>query len=292
MSRIKLITDSTSDIPEGLIGDLDIEILSIPIAVNGKEHFERVDFTSEEFYQILLDSKEIPVTAHINAATYLDAYRRAAGEGADDLINVTINAKGSSTYDAARLAAEMFRKQEPDSKMNIHVLDSRAYSMAYGHIVLEAAKMARDGAQAADIVTHIHDWLDSAEIYLCCFTLDFAKRSGRISSAAAFVGEMLGLRPIIRMVDGNNDVIRKIRGDKNVIATMCGICCEAMAQGGEYCVMKGMLDEPADDLAAQMLEQLGYPPTGIYHLGPSVSINAGPKAVGVVVRGKKRAAGR
>ena len=90
------------------------------------------------------------------------------------------------------------------------------------------------------------------------------------------------------MVDGGNNVLEKVRGDKNVVPRVCALCQKAIAAGGEYIIVRGMLDEPAEELSALLEEKLGYPPKGVYTIGASVSINAGPRIIAVVVRGQKR----
>ena len=290
MSKIKLVTDSCCDIPVEISKNLDIEVLCIPIAVDGKSYLERQDFTNQEFYHLLLKSKEIPSTSRINTTEYLECYRRAARQGYEGLINVIISGTGSGTFESAQMAAELFKKEEPElaSKMCIQLIDSRSYCMGYGYAVIQAAKMLRQGATFEDTVSYIQEWVDSVEIYLACYTLDFAKKSGRISSTAAFVGELLGLRPVIRMVDGQNQVIEKVRGDKNVVPAVCKQACRSLVKGGEYLVVKGMFDEPANELARLLTEKLGYPPKGIYSIGPSVATNSGPNIVAVILRGARR----
>ncbi|MCI8624173.1 MAG: DegV family protein [Provencibacterium sp.] len=290
MQKIKLLTDTTSDIPAELAQELGIELKSIPLAVNGKSYLEGKDFTNQEFYELLMRSTEIPATSRINAIDFLESYCRAASEGVTDLIHVTICAAGSGTYESALTAQEMFRSKEPQlaAGMRIHLLDSRSYSFGYGHAVLEGARLARGGAQADEVISSITGWLDSTEIFLACYSLDFAKKSGRIHSTAAFVGELLGLRPIIHMVDGGNHILEKVRGDKNVVPAVCRLTKAALAEGGTYYIMKGMLDEPAGELQALLTEQIGYPPAGVYNLGASVSINSGPKVIATVIQGKRR----
>ena len=90
------------------------------------------------------------------------------------------------------------------------------------------------------------------------------------------------------MVDGQNQVIEKVRGDKNVVPAVCKQACRSLVKGGEYLVVKGMFDEPANELARLLTEKLGYPPKGIYSIGPSVATNSGPNIVAVILRGARR----
>lgn len=290
MSHIKIITDTACDIPQGIADQHGIEILCFPITIDGKGYFERKDFSTDEFYQILLESKEIPVTSRINADVFVESYKKAAQEGVKDVIVLTINSLGSGTNESAHLALTMLQQENPGilQRMNVHIIDSKSYSYAYGYAAVHAAEMAEKDADIDEILEFMEDWLAGIDIYLACYNLDFAKKSGRISSAAAFVGELLGLRPVIRMVDGGNKVLQKVRGDKNVVPAVCDLACKAIRPGGEYIIMKALLDEPAQELAAMMEKRLGYPPVAVYKIGAAIAINAGPRMVAAMVRGPRR----
>ena len=121
------------------------------------------------------------------------------------------------------------------------------------------------------------------------YTLDFAKKSGRISCAAAFVGEVLGLRPVFTIIDGEIKIIEKVRGDKNIVPKMVKAVVQRIAEkGSDYQVLSAYSEEPANELAQSLTKELGYPPSGIYKIGASVTINSGPKVVGVALTGRKR----
>lgn len=287
--KIKWITDTACDIPPDMAEELGIEILPFPVLVDGKDYLDNA-FTPEEFYRVLLQAKEIPVTSRIRTEEFLSRYRAAAEEWMTDIVHITISSTGSGTYESALMAKQQFVEKYPSlaARTHVHIFDSKSYSFGYGHALAEGAMRAAGGDPIEEILDYIREWIDSTEIFLACYSLDFARRSGRINSTAAFVGEMLGLRPVIHMVDGGNNVIDKVRGDKNVVPRVCERAAKALVPGGENYVMQGMLDTPAEELAAALTKQIGYPPRGIYHLGPAVSTNAGPRSVAAVVRGVKR----
>ena len=134
MQKIKIVTDSASDIPQEDLEALGIEMLSIPIAVDGKGYFERKSFSIEEFYDILDGASEIPVTSRIPEQDYFACYRGAMEKGYTHLINVTINASGSGVNAAAHMARDRFYADIPGArqKLEIHIVDSGTYSLAYG----------------------------------------------------------------------------------------------------------------------------------------------------------------
>ncbi|MDF2566781.1 MAG: domain protein DegV family, partial [Oscillospiraceae bacterium] len=167
MQKIKIITDSACDIPKEYEKELDIQIIPFSIAVDDKSYLERVDFTNQEFYDILESSPRIPVTAHITSVQFNEIFEKSYRDGYTDVILITINSKGSNTYDAALIGKDLFyqENQEAFSKINIHIIDSLNYTLAYGYPVIEAAKKVQKGASSDEIVAFLEDWFASVEIY-------------------------------------------------------------------------------------------------------------------------------
>lgn len=290
MEKIRFITDSACDIPAALAEQYHIQILPIPITIGSQTYLERVDFTNEQFYQKLLESPALPVTSHITALDFMQAYHTAAEEGYTHVILVTINSAGSNMFSAANLAVQMLAEEYPAAaaRLTIEVLDSKNYTVSYGMKLVEAARLVQQGKTAAEITLWLREWFDSCEIYFTPFTLEFVKKSGRVNSTAAFVGDILGLRPVIRLMDTRNEVLEKIRGDKNIVPTLARYAQNRMVKGSPYYVVHGMEAAPGQELAKLMKKQVGYPPVGIYPVGACIAINAGPRVVGIVLQGQLR----
>lgn len=291
---IAFLTDSACDIPEDLARRYSITVMSIPINVDGKEYLERVDFTNQEFYDILENCKSIPSTSHVPSVSFVEEYQKAMDNGITDLIHVTINSKGSNMYHAALMARDQFYEECPQAKetFRIHVMDSRTYTIAYGCGIVEAAKLAEEGKDAEMVLAFLENWFSSIEIYFSVYSLDFVKKSGRVSVAAAFVGELLGLRPIIRMLDGDPVIIDKVRGDKAILSRLLRAAKESMEQSGlekpAYYIIHGSPAKEAQELENLLEQELGYPACGSYEAGAAISINSGPRVIGVILKGKDR----
>ena len=237
MSKIALMTDSASDIPVSFEKQYGIDILPFMITVDGKSYVERQDFTNEEYYQILARCVDIPKTSQITMMRFEEKFSEYNAKGIDDLIYVSINSGGSNTYNAALMACQSFKEENPDSKMNIYVVDSHNYSMTYGWAVCEAARKITGGADAKSIVEYLEDHFARVEVALSMYTLKFVKKSGRVSAAAAFAGELLGLRPIITIIDGVTATVSKVRGDVNVMPALIAHAKKRISQGSGYLVM-------------------------------------------------------
>ena len=177
MEKIKFITDSASDIPEEEARAYGIEVLPIPIAIDGKDYHERVDFTNREFYKLLTDAARIPVTSHIPHTRYAEVYRHAAEDGYRKIINVTINSKGSNMFAAANMGRDLFAEEYPElaQKTQITVIDSLCYTYTYGYAVVQAAKQAEEGRSYEEILAYLDDYFSRAETYFSVYNLDFAE---------------------------------------------------------------------------------------------------------------------
>ena len=284
MEKIKFMADTPCDITDEDLKRYNIDMPSVPITVDGQSFFERRSFSIKEFYKVLNEAEEIPATSRVPAADFMDCYQRAFNEGYTTVINVTINAGGSGTNASAIMAREMFFQEVPQAvnKIDIHIIDSKTYSMGYGYPVMEAAKMAEAGASSQDILAYLNEWFNAVEIYLGCYSLKHAKKSGRINAAAAFVGDMLGLRPIIRMVDGETTIVEKIRGDKNLVPRLFEIYKrERRSADDPVIVVHGEDDECGAELCALLEAELGHK-IPMYNIGASIAINAGPNIVALV----------
>ncbi len=288
MGKIALLTDSACDLPLELEKKYpQIEILPFEITVGGQTYVERRDFTFESYYDLLAKSTEIPKTSQITAVRFLERFCAYADEGYSDLIYVSINRAGSGSNDAARMAANMLCEERPGTAMRVHVVDSRTYSMAYGWHVCEAARMLQSGADAPTLVAYLEDKFARMEVMLSMYTLRYVKKSGRVSAAAAFAGELLGLRPIIRMIDDKTATVAKVRGDTAVMPGLIAQAKKRMAEGSPYGV--GGTDEGNIKMLAKMCKaEFGRPPVATFLLGACVATNTGPNAVAIVYEGEQR----
>lgn len=277
MSKIKILTDTASDIPLLQAENAGIDMLSFMLTVDGDSYQEQRDLSKEEFYEILEHSAELPSTSQITAFTFVETFRRYLDEGYTDVIYVSINANGSATYQNACNARNTLYEDYPGAKekMRIHILDSGNYTMTYGYPVLQAKQMADEGKSADEILDYLHHWLENVGVYFLPMTLKFVKKSGRLTAAAAFAGELLGLRPLIRISHGVISVSEKVRGEKNIVSKMTDKICSVIQKDSPYIVIQGSSAEYADLVEAALTERLGYPPVDRTKIGSAVAINAG-----------------
>ncbi len=284
MEKIKLITDSTSDIPLPAAEELGIDVLSIMLSINGGSYAEQRDLSTDEFYELLVQTDELPTTSQITAFTYEEKFKEYLDAGYTDVICVTINSKGSATHQNAIMARNAIYENYPmaQEQMRIHIIDSKCYTAVYGYSVQQAARMAARGICAEEIVRYLEDWFSKAVVYVIPSTLKYAKKSGRISAAAAFAGDLLGLKPVIRFADGENVVIEKVRGEKKIVPALIEKA-EGMIKDAPYLVLRGANSDLPEELAQELTDRIGYPPEEIVKIGAAVSMNIGPEITAVLM---------
>ncbi len=284
MEKIKLLTDSTSDIPLPVAEELGIDVLSIMLSVNGGSYAEQRDLSTDEFYELLVQSDELPTTSQITSFTYEEKFKEYLDAGYTDVICVTINSKGSATHQNALMARNAIYENYPmaQEQMRIHIIDSKCYTAVYGYPVQQAAKMVARGIRAEEIVRYLEDWFTKVVVYVVPSTLKYAKKSGRISAAAAFAGDLLGLKPVIRFADGENIVIEKVRGEKKIVPALIEKA-EGMIKDAPYLVLRGSNSDLPEELAQELTDRLGYPPEEIVKIGAAVSMNIGPEITAILM---------
>lgn len=286
MSKIKVSTDSTADIPQSFCDALNISVLPMTILAEDREYRDGVDITPEAFYEILDQSKKLPVSSQVTTVLFTELYQQVWQEGYTDLIHTTVNAKGSGTYQAALLSREFFYETHPEAKtaLSIHIIDSGTYSMAYGIPVIEAAQMAQNGAEVGEIIEHLQEWLAHARPVFVPLNLRCVKKSGRISPAAAFVGDAIGLKPLITFEDGEAKIIGKVRGEHKAVSELIERCLQERKPGSNYALVYGNNRKAFEELKASCEKQMDIPPIAEYNVGCVISINTGADMIGILYR--------
>lgn len=287
MSKYVVLTDSTCDLPEEAAKQHNIDIVCFKIALDGEGYTERVDFTPEQFCEMLKKASGLPTTAQITQFEFFDKFEEYDRQGVEQTLYISINAGGSGTNAAAHAAAAQFHEEHPDSRMEIFIVDSHAYSMAEGAGVIEAKQKLDAGETMESVVEYLNDKYAKMEILLTAYTLKVIRKSGRISAAAAIAGDLLGIHPIFTLNDGVSQMVKKVRGDKAVVSGMATTMASRMAQGTPYYI--GVSDHKYDEEYVEACtKKVGYAPVGIFHLGCAVLSNTGAEAVGLVFEGAKR----
>ncbi|HWQ50864.1 MAG TPA: DegV family protein [Terriglobales bacterium] len=290
MNKIRFLTDSGCDLPAELIAKANIDIIPFSIECAGRIYREGRDLTAFDLYDILENETALPTHSQINAFEIVSHYGAAFDEGYTDMVVCFISSTGSSTHTNAVMAKDMFYEDRPEAvgKFDIHVVDTRTYSMGYGWPVYQAALMHRRGAGLSAVLAYLEDWFSQIEIYCGLYSLKHARKSGRLGGAASIIGEALGIRPVLSLIGGEVKQIATVRGDKALIPALVKVSKEKRRSGTQYIVLGGNLPGCSKELEQAMKAACGEEYVGFYQLGPVVSINTGPRAIVTMVLGAPR----
>lgn len=288
--KIRILADTSTDLTFEQAKKHGIDLFPIPVRIGDKDYRDGVDFTHEEFYNILETSPVVPTTSHIPLSTTGEAYLKAYNDGCEAVIHICNNSKNSGMFSTANIAKNFFFEEHPEAegKFRIEPVDSHSFSLAYGLPAIFGAKKRDEGGTVDEVLEVIDETVNRVEIYMAVYDLKFAKSSGRISAASAIVGTVIGIKPIISMIAGETVTIDKVRGEKAIIPRLVKAAKDNMEGETFFCVAGGSTMAEAKELQSALEKEFGKKSFGIFELGAAVSINAGPKAIAVYVLGKDR----
>jgi DegV family protein with EDD domain len=194
---VRLVSDTACDLPEELVDDLGIVLVPLHIRFGGTELLDRVELDAKEFWARCATSAELPETAAPSPGAFRTAFESVAAEGADSAVCVTISSKLSATNEAAAQAA-----RDLSNDFRVEVVDSLSVTMGEGHVVLAAAETAAVGGALEDVVTAATSARERLSVFGAIDTLDNLRKGGRIGGAAATLGALLSIKPVIEVRDG------------------------------------------------------------------------------------------
>ena len=292
MLKYKVYADAAADVPAEAQKRYHIHTLPIPVAVGDITYQSGVDITNEEFYGVLDQYEGIPVTSQITPYAFEELFEKELVEGTQELFLFLINSKGSATYNNAVSTRERFYEEHEGSfdQMKIRILDGSSYTGGYGYAAIIAAQKLEMGMNPDEVAELAEGQIKRQRVYFGLYTLKYAGKSGRIPGAAVFVGEALGIKPIMKVGNHSISTIGKARGEKKLIKEIAKTVLDDMEPSTPYSIAYGSDLKARDEMEAEMIKRVGYPPVYHFQIGPAIAINAGHRAVGVVFEvSKKRA---
>ncbi|MFV0497276.1 MAG: DegV family protein [Candidatus Fimivivens sp.] len=289
MRKTLMLCDSCCDLSLEQEIKYGIRIVNCSVEMNGMPYEDRVAINSATIYDEVEKTNILPHTSQVTVIQFMEAFLLATKENYTDIICVTMNAKGSGTYSAAKHAVALLPSEYPalEGKLHIRVIDSTTYSYVISMPILLGLERLERGDDPDDVADEMQDWYKNSITLVGLYNLQYAKRSGRLNACAAFVGDILGLKPIMS-ISGENKVLEKTRGDKTLIPKMAQLY-ENMAQDidGDYIIAYGNNPEQAKELAAAIKKLGGKDPYLMGPIGTCVAINAGPKMLGLGFKTKQ-----
>ena len=288
MKQYRIITDSGCDISVEDEERYGIDIMSFDIILGGENIRERIDITGREFLEKIASCDDIPKTSQITEFRFEEKFEECVKAGVKDVITVLINGDGSHTYANAVSAAENLKNDGRAGDTRFHVIDSHTYSTGYGYPIVEAAKKLEAGQSVDRVVAYLDDWFSCCELYLLLFNLRHAKKSGRIKAASAVVGELMNIKPIVQMIDGDTKVVAKPRGEKKAVAELVEYLAARAIPKTPFVMGRSLATELEDEFIEKYKAKTGAQLGMIESVGSVVAANAGTSFIGVFIKGEKR----
>jgi DegV family protein with EDD domain len=273
MPGVHIVTDSACDLTDALVKEHNVTVVPLTIRFGDEELEDRRQLTPAEFWQRCAGTKTLPETAAPSPGAFQSAYQHAGEEGAEAVLCLTISSRVSGTYSSALAAADSF------SGIPVRVVDTYALTVGQGLLVIAAAEDAAAGAGLDELETATHDRIGRTRIYGVIGGLEHLQRGGRIGGAAALVGSLLDIKPVIQLKDGEVAEESKQRTRARALRHMTAKV-RADAPVERIAVADGACDDFADVMAS--LKDIETEHTLLpVDLGPVVGTHAGPNTVGV-----------
>lgn len=274
---IRFIIDSASDILPQEAEELGLIHLPLTVRFGNTEYRDAIDLTHREFYEKLIESDTLPTTSQITPATFEATYERVVSAG-DTAVVIAISSKLSGTYQSAVIAAEEYEGK-------VFVVDSESVCVGERILALRGLELAKAGLCAAEVAAKLEEEKKEIRIMALLDTLEYLKKGGRISSAVAFAGGLLAIKPVVAAVDGKVELIGKARGSKQGNNLLRKLTEEhGIDFSRPYCLAYSGL---SDQLLKKYIEDSadlwkGYTDTlPITTVGCSIGTHVGPGAIAV-----------
>ena len=275
---IKIVTDSTSYISDEYIKKYDIKLVSLNVIINGVSSRE-IDIENEVFYEEIKNSKEIPKSSQPIPEEMLNTFREIVEDG-DSIVGIFLSSKMSGTYSNANMIKDMILEDYPDA--DIHILDSKTNCMQMGFAVIEAARAASEGKSINEVINAANHVINNSRFLFTPETLEYLKKGGRIGGAAALFGNVLQIKPILTVVNGETSVFKKVRTRKKAIEEIVKTVLEEIeAKGfGDIVVHHINCQEDGLKLAKALENKIGKK-VEIQSIGPVIGVHVGPGSIGI-----------
>jgi DegV family protein with EDD domain len=270
---VRIVSDSACDLPPALCESLGIEIVPLTIRFGADELVDRVELSTEAFWERLARSTVVPETAAPSVGAFESTFRGLNESGADGIVCINLSSRMSATMQSAQIAAKAL-----DGVCPVTVIDSKSASMGVGMLCIEAAQRARDGADLDTIVTAVESARDRGRLLFTVDTLEFLRKGGRIGGAQALLGSMLSIKPVITVHDGAVEPAGRVRTRSKALRFIVDRVKERPIES--LCVVHAQA--PDVDAFVAMLEPI-VPSAEIVvgQIGPVVGVHAGPGTMGV-----------
>ena len=274
---LAIITDSTCDIREEELKSLNVKRVPLYVNFNGEIFKDWVEISPEEVFRRIAAGDDIPGTSQPTPIDFNNAYKEAISEGAKEILVITISSLLSGTFQSANLGAE-------GVGVPVTVFDSKAASLGLGAMVKKASKMRAAGESLEKIIASLEKLRESNHLVFTVKDLEFLQKNGRIGGAAAMLGSLLNIKPLLGVVDGKVDSLGRARGEKKAFKEIVKRVKQYRDnnQGKLLISFLHIQKEQAAEKLHQAVIDTGidFEDQGIYEIGTVIACHVGPGVYG------------
>ncbi|AAK78678.1 DegV family protein with EDD domain [Clostridium acetobutylicum] len=273
MEKIKIVTDSTCDLPEYIISKFDIEVLPLMVNVKGKSYFDIVDINFKQLSKIMDEENIFPTTSQVTPKRFNDCFAKYLKEGYK-IICINMSSKMSGTYQSACIAKDMLESED------VVVIDSLNVTSGLGVLVLKACRLREEGKSFEEIKNEIIETIPHVKSALAFERLDNLIKGGRLSKTAGTIGNLLGIKLILEVKDGEMAIKDKVRGNKKAARVVLD-CIKDESMNKEETTL--LLNAENDDILPILRQKLIEQENKFIEceVGCVVGAHSGTKACGV-----------
>jgi DegV family protein with EDD domain len=276
---IKIVTDSTADLPVKLAEELDVTVVPVYLRFGEQVYRDRVDISEDEFYQRLLHDPIHPNTAQPSPLDFADVYEKLSKD-ADGIVSIHLTSKLSGTYNSAVQGKKMVK-----SKCPIEVIDTQTLTIAIGLIVIQASRMAKSGMSLKQIVDELTEIIPNVHLLVLFDTLKYLVKGGRVGKAKALLGSLLNVKPILTVRDGELVPSGQVRTRSKGMDQLLDFVKNA-TEIQDLAVLYSTTPDEAQDLVERISPIFPKERTLLARLGPGLGVHGGPGILAVALRDK------
>lgn len=271
-----IVADTTCGLPKQLLAERGIPCIPQIVIFGNEAYHDDSELDTPAFLQKLKESPTLPKTAAPEPPLYFPIFEEAKRRG-ESVVVVAPTGKASGTVRSAQTAAMEF------PGLDVRVVDTLTISCNLGSMVLVADDMAKAGASADEIVAKLNDMIPRGRLYFVVDTLEYLAKGGRIGGAKRLLAELLEIKPILQVKDGQVEPFEQQRTKKRALARLVEVTAEGCSGGDEahLSVIQVAAEKEAESLVEELKSKVNVAHIPIYELPPAIVVHAGPKAMGV-----------
>lgn len=287
MSKVRIVTDSTADIPLELREKLGIEMVSLKVSFGNDTFIDGVSLTPEEFYDKLVASTTLPITSQPSPLEFQQKYESLASDDPNEkveIISIHLSSVLSGTYQSAVIAKSNI-EDDGNDRISITVIDSKSASYGTGGQVIAAAEAIAAGKSKEEILEIIENKRKQCDIYFLVDTLEYLHKGGRLGRASAMLGSLLNIKPILT-IDNEGYVapIDKVRGQKKAMARIVELMKESNCGKAVHLKLAHVRNpEGAETLKQMIAAEFNIVSCMDWTIGAVIGTYTGPGTVAVFV---------